>query len=156
MQPTIPGRTIPEPAIRGWRLDPDASEKNDCEVWRLDHCDQTALMSRHDCPERGPGWRVQVGDQRAYHYSDRLNNLYNITANVKRDIEKLNPVIVIEKADDDWCICPGCDGNAVEIGYLKGTDCPKCGRLTAADAIRLARRRQRRAEEEAEDTKQTK
>lgn len=47
----------------------------------------------------------------------------------------------------EWCICPDCGGPAIEVSYLKGTDCSECGHITAADAIKLARRKQRKAEE---------
>ena len=81
--------------IPRWRYDPDVSRKNGCRVYRLDYANETALASRDNCPERGPGWRVQVIGQRVYHYSDRLT-LAQITDGVAQDIEALPPLVVIE------------------------------------------------------------
>lgn len=82
--------------IPAWRYDPTVSKKNGCRVYRLDYANQTALASRDNCPERGPGWRVQIIGCQIYHYSDRMT-LAEITDDVGADIEALAPVVVIEK-----------------------------------------------------------
>lgn len=82
-------------SIPAWRYDPTVSRKNGCRVYRLNYANQTALASRDNCPERGPGWRVQVIGYQVYHYSDRMS-LEEITSDVRFDIEALAPVVVIE------------------------------------------------------------
>ena len=81
---------ISVPTDFGWRVDQVASAKNNCRVYRLDHCGQAAWMARHNCHRRGGGWKVQViGQKPVHHYSDRLNSLRGITANVEAVIEAI-------------------------------------------------------------------